>query len=117
MGGCNQAVDRRAVGGDVGGYRKSGSICKENPRKADDGDAKRSKVSPKPGADAMRVVGAESGDSTLHNGFFGKDDLVFGIDGIDERGVERLADAHGKVVVDLEREWGSGGERNGWNLA
>ena len=45
---------------------------------------------------------------------FGKDEFVIGVDGVDELGANRLADAHGKVIVDLDGERGSGGKRSCW---
>jgi hypothetical protein len=63
----------------------------------------------------MRVIGTKSGDGAFEDRLFGEDELVVGIDRVDELGADGLADAHGEMIVDLDRERGSG--REGGRLA
>ncbi len=83
----------------------------------DDGDVVGGEVAVDAGADAAGVVGAQLGDGAGDDGLRGEDECVVGVDGVDELGANRLADAHGKVVVDLDGEGGAGGECGGWGLA
>lgn len=63
------------------------------------------------------MVGTQGRDRAFEDGPFGKDELIVGVDGVDQLSADGLTDAHGKMIVCLNGKRSSGGERSGRCLA
>ena len=83
----------------------------------DDGYVEGGEIASHDGADAARAVGAEFDDAAGDDGVLGQEELVVGVDGVDQVSANRLTVAHGKVVVDAEGERGFCGKSSTFGLA
>jgi hypothetical protein len=100
----DEAVDGGAVGGGASGNGKGRAVGEGDAGEADDGCPEGSEVATKPGADAAGVVGVECSYSTRDDGFGWEDEGVVYVDGVDELGTDGLANAHGEMILDLDRK-------------
>lgn len=100
----DQAECGRTVGGGGCSEREFGAICEDHLGKADDGDVVGSEVAVDTGVDTLRVIGAQLRDITGDDGVCRKDEGVVRVDRVDKLRTDRLADTHGKVMLDSDRE-------------
>jgi len=114
--GCNEAVDRGAVGRGAGGDGKGRAVGQSDAGEADDRRIEWCEITTKTGADATGVIGAECRYGAVHDGSGWENQAIVGIYGIDEPGADRLADAYREMIINLDWKWCSSGETNGWPL-
>lgn len=99
---CNEAIDGGAVGRCAGGDGKGRAIGQRDAGEADDGGIERCEITAKTGADATGVIGAECRYGAVYDSSRWENRGVVGIYGIDEPGVDRLADAHREMIINLD---------------
>ncbi len=99
---CDKTVDRGAVGRGACRDRKSRAIGEGNAVEENDGRVERSEVTTKTCSDTTRVIGAECGYGADDDGLGGEDKSIVDVNGVDELRADRLADAHGEMIFDLD---------------
>ena len=100
----DKTVDGSAIGGSAGSDGNDRAIGEGDTCEADYGRVERCKVTTKPRADAVGVVGTECGYSTDDDGFNREDEGVACVNGIDELSADGLAYAHREMIDNLDRE-------------
>lgn len=113
----DEAINRRSVTCCSSGDGKGGSIAEQDCGEADDGDVEGREVSAEARGDTVGVVRTQGRDRAFENGLFGEDELIVGVDGIDQLSADGLTDAHGEMIVGLNGKWSSDGEGDGRRLA